>query len=124
VLAGLALLLTVIGVYGVICCSAAQQTREIAVRVAFGAQPRDILSHILKQTLRMSAAGIALAIAAYFPMVRLLRGIFYGIDATPYWSLILSSAGIAALAILVSLIPARRTARTDAAVVLHTPPRW
>jgi putative ABC transport system permease protein len=123
-LAGLALVLTVIGVYGVISCSAAQQTREIAVRVAFGAEPRNIRSHVLRETLRMSMVGIAIGVAAYYPVMLLMGGMLYGVDAARYWMPAAAALMLALLAAAVSWIPARRTARLDPAVVLHEPPRW
>jgi ABC-type antimicrobial peptide transport system permease subunit len=123
-LAGLALVLTVIGVYGVISCSAAQQTREIAVRVAFGAEPGDIRSHVLRESLRMSAVGIGIGVAAYYPVTRLLGEMLYGVETARYWMPAAAAVTLGLLAAAVSWIPARRTARLDPAVVLHEPPRW
>ena len=123
-LAALALVLTVIGVYGVISCSAAQQTRDIAVRVAFGAQPGDIRKQVLKEALWMSAAGAALGLAAYYPVLRLVSDMLYGVEAARYWVPVAAALLLTVLAVLASLAPARRTARLDPAVVLHEPPRW
>jgi putative ABC transport system permease protein len=123
-LAVLALVLTVIGVYGVISCSAMQQTRDIAVRVAFGAQPSDITRHVLRETLWMSAGGIVIGMAACYPMIRFLADMLYQVDYARFWLPLAAGACLTALALVVSLVPARRTAKLDPAAVLHEPPRW
>jgi hypothetical protein len=67
---------------------------------------------------------IAIGVAAYCPVMLLMGGMLYGVDAARYWMPAAAALMLALLAAAVSWIPARRTARLDPAVVLHEPPRW
>jgi putative ABC transport system permease protein len=78
----LALLLAVVGVYGVVAYGVSQQTREFGLRLALGATPRDLLSLVVRHGLLMIAAGIVLGLAGAFAVSRLLAGALYGISPT------------------------------------------
>ena len=119
VFAGLALLLSSIGIYGVVSYLVSQQTREIGIRVALGAQRRDVLRLILGNGARMVLVGVAIGVAAGLGLTRLMAGMLYGVSATDP----LTFALVALLLILVALaacyIPARRAMRVDPLVALR-----
>jgi putative ABC transport system permease protein len=119
VFGGLALLLAAVGCYGVIVVSVGQRTREIGIRVAFGAQPNDVLRLIVGRGSRLALIGVAIGLAGSFGLVRLIGSMLYGVSATDP----LTFVGVAILLTLVALaacyIPARRAMRVDPMVALR-----
>ncbi len=114
-----ALLLSSIGIYGVVSYLVGQQTREIGIRIALGAQRQDVLHLILGAGVRTALLGIAIGIAAAIGLTRLMAGMLYGVTATDP----LTFAGVAVLLLAVALlacyIPARRAMRVDPMVALR-----
>ena len=118
-LSGLALLLAVIGLYGLLSSSVTQRMREFGIRLALGARPRQILWSALRPGLVLTAVGAALGLAAALLGGRVLEGLLFETRATDLTS-ILGAAGVLALvALVVSLLPARRGARVDPALSLR-----
>ena len=119
VFAGTALLLAAVGIYGVVAYTVAQRTNEIGIRVAMGAQRRDVLRLILGQGSRLIFWGVGIGIAAGLLLTRLIAGMLYGISATDP----LTFAGVALLLMAVALsacyVPARRAMRVDPLVALR-----
>jgi putative ABC transport system permease protein len=117
--AGAALLLAVIGIYGVIAYSVAQRTKEVGIRRALGAQQDDILRLVLGQALGLTLAGAVLGIGGAFALTRVMKSLLFQVSATDP----LTFAGITVLLILVALaasyIPARRATRIDPTVALR-----
>ena len=117
--AGAALLLAAIGIYGVISYAVAQRTREIGVRLALGAQRRDVTRLVMRQGLRLTVAGIVLGTVVAVGASRVLSTLLYGVTAGDP----LTYMGVAALLGLVAAIaahvPARRAARVDPMVALR-----
>jgi predicted permease len=117
--AGVALLLAIIGIYGVIAYSVARRTQEVGIRRALGAQQADILRLVLRQGLSLSLSGIAIGIAGAFALTRVMKGLLFHITATDPATF----AGIAILFVIVALaasyIPARRAARIDPMAALR-----
>ena len=117
--AGLALLLSIVGLYGVVSYLVSQRTREIGVRTALGAKPRDVLWLVLGEGQKLALAGVGLGLLASLFLTRLIANILYGISATDPLTL----ASIAMLLIVVTLaacyLPARRALRVDPATALR-----
>jgi putative ABC transport system permease protein len=115
----LALLLAALGMYGVAAHAVAQRTREIGVRVALGARPRDIARVVVGEGLRRTAIGIVLGWAAALAARRAVSGLLYGVSATDPATHGAVIALLVALTVLASLLPARRAARVDPLVALR-----
>ena len=110
---GLALLLTAIGIYGLLAYSVRQRTPEIGVRMALGAQPGDVLRLITSQTMKLVAAGIVLGLAAAIGLSRLIASLLYNVKPNDTTSYIVASVVLAGVAILACWLPARRAMRVD-----------
>jgi predicted permease len=119
VFALVALFLAAVGLYGVVAYAVAQRTREIGVRMAIGAEARDVLRLVLKGGLRLSLMGVAIGIAAALALSRVLASMLY--DVAPFDPL--SYAGTALLLLAVAAVacsvPAARAARVDPVIALR-----
>ncbi len=109
----LALILAAIGIYGVISYSVAQRAREIGIRIALGAQPRDVLRMVLSQGAKIAVAGIAIGSAAALGLTRLMANLLYSVSAVDPPTFALTAALLAVIALLACYLPARRTLRVD-----------
>lgn len=117
--ASLALLLAGIGMYGVISYAVARRTPEIGVRLALGARRSDVARQVVRDTLRLSAVGIAVGLAGAAATGRLLRGLLFGVGPwDPFSYLAVALATLAATA-AVAALPAHRAASIDPAVALR-----
>ena len=117
--AGVALLLALVGLYGVLAQSVAERRREIGVRVALGARPGDIADMVLKHGLRLVAIGIAIGLVGAIASTRLLEQMLFGIEPTDPVTLVAVSLLFAAVAFAASLLPAWRAVRSDPVAVLQ-----
>ena len=116
---GTGLLLAVIGVYGVISYSVLRRTREIGVRMALGAGPRDILRSVVGRGLLLTGVGLVIGVVGALGMSRLLAGLLFGVAPTEPWVYALACALFLAIALLACYVPARRAARVDPLVSLR-----
>ena len=114
-----ALLIGVVGIYGVIAYAAAQRTREIGVRMALGARSGDVLKMFLRHGLGLTAAGIALGIGVAAAITRVMSSFLFGVGATDPTTYAVVSVALAAVALLATYLPARRAARVDPIVALR-----
>jgi ABC-type antimicrobial peptide transport system permease subunit len=118
--AGVALLLALIGIYGVISYSVSERTQEVGIRRALGAQESDILLLVIRQGFGLVLAGIVLGLGGALALTRLVNALLFGVDATDPATF----AGVALLFLLIGLaasyIPARRAARIDPMAALRT----
>jgi len=115
----LAMILASIGIYGVLAYSVAQRTSEIGLRMALGAQPRQVLALVLRQGMLLALIGAAVGIVVALPVARLASGLLYGVSTTDpltYAGITLLLMGVAMLA---CYLPARRATRIDPLVALR-----
>ena len=116
---GIAVLLAAIGLYGLISFVVAGRTREVGIRLAVGAQPRQIVTMFLKRGLAPVAAGCAIGIAAVFAGGRLLSSVLYGVTARDPAAIVGAVLGFTLVATIAALVPARRAAESDPAAALR-----
>ena len=119
VFATIALLLSVVGIYGVTAYGVAQRTREIGIRRALGAQPGAVLGLLLRQGLHLILAGTVLGVGASVALTRFLASMLFEVTPTDPLTFALVVVVLAGVAILACWIPARRAMRVDPMVALH-----
>ncbi len=119
VFAAMALLLSAVGIYGVMAYAVAGRTREIGIRMALGAQRADVLRLIMGDGIALTSIGLGLGLAASFVATRILTNQLYGVDATDPVTFAAVSLILAAVALAASYIPARRATRVDPMVALR-----
>jgi putative ABC transport system permease protein len=119
IFAGVALVLAAVGIYGVMSYSVAQQTREIGIRMALGAQRSDVLKMTIKQGLKLVGLGLVIGLAAAFVLTRVMATLLFGISATDPLTFITISFVLLVVAMVASYIPSVRAMRVDPMVALR-----
>ncbi|HSE25472.1 MAG TPA: ABC transporter permease [Pyrinomonadaceae bacterium] len=119
IFATLALVLACLGIYGVISYSVAQRTHEIGVRMALGAQTRDVVSMVVKQAVGLALTGIALGLTAAFFLSGVMTKLLFGVTPRDLPTFALTALILAATALTASYLPARRAAKVDPLIALR-----
>jgi predicted permease len=118
--AAIALLLAVVGVYGVVSYAVGQRTREIGVRVALGAQRRDVMRLVVGEGARLALIGVAAGLLGAAAVTRVIAGLLYDVSSTDPASFVAIATVLTGAVLLASYIPARRAMRVDPVEALRT----
>jgi len=119
ILAGLSLILALVGVYGVTAYTVTQRTRELGVRMALGARPRTILGMVMRENFQVVIIGVTIGIGGAIFLGRLFTSLLYGVKPADPLSLLLASVVLFVTSALAAWGPARRASRIDPAVTLR-----
>jgi putative ABC transport system permease protein len=117
--AAMALVLAIVGIYGVIAYSVTQRTPEIGIQLALGAAPNDILRLVMRQGLVLAMIGIALGLVVALAVTRMMKTLLFQISANDPATFVVSAGAFAAVALLASYLPARRATLIDPAAALR-----
>jgi putative ABC transport system permease protein len=114
-----ALVLAAVGIYGVISYSVAQRTTEFGIRMAMGAQPRDVLRMVLGQGMLLGAIGVAVGAIGALALTRLISGLLFGVSSFDPLTFAIMAAVLSTVTLLACWAPARRATRVDPMVALR-----
>jgi predicted lysophospholipase L1 biosynthesis ABC-type transport system permease subunit len=120
IFAGLAVLLSAVGIYGVMSYAVGERVREIGIRMALGARAEDVLSLVLGQGLTLTLLGIIIGIAGAAWLTRVMNGLLFGVRPNDPLSLAIVTALLLAVAVTATYLPARRATRVDPIVTLRS----
>jgi putative ABC transport system permease protein len=115
----MALVLGIIGIYGVISYTVSQRQREIGIRLALGAQRGDVLQMVLRQGATMAIVGVAIGVGAAWGLTPLMRSLLFGVTAQDPQTFAAVAVLLMSVALLACYIPARRATRVDPLVALR-----
>ena len=116
---GIAMVLAAIGIYGVISYGVAQRTREMGIRMALGAQSRDVLKLVLRQAMLLTLGGVAIGLFASFALTRLIKSLLFSVSVTDPLTFAVIALLLILIALLACLIPAVRATKVDPLVALR-----
>jgi putative ABC transport system permease protein len=117
--AAVALILTTVGLYGVISCSVAENTQQIGIRVALGAQSSDVLKLVVGQGIVLTIAGVVIGLGAAYGLTRLMSNLLFGVGSTDPWTFTGVAVLLICVACLACYLPARRAMNVDPMVALR-----
>src|SRR4029079_15270498 len=113
IFAAVALVLTIVGLYGVMSYSVAQRTNEIGIRVALGAQTRDVLTLVVKQGFLLIVIGLAIGLIGAFAATRIVASLLFGVTTKDPVTFVAVAVLLAGIGLLACYLPARRAAKVD-----------
>ena len=119
VFGGFALLLAVVGIYGVISYSVAQRTNELGIRLALGARPIDVVRLVLAGGFKLALIGIGFGLGLSFVVTRFLSSLLFGVRATDLFTFSALSVLLVVVSLIACYLPARRAAKVDPLVALR-----
>jgi ABC-type antimicrobial peptide transport system permease subunit len=117
--AGVALMLGIVGIYGVLSFLVSKRTQEIGIRIALGAQRRDLLKLVMMEGAKFCLAGIALGLAGAFLLTRLMSSELYGVSPLDPATYSVASLVLTCVSLLACYVPTRRAMRVDPMVALR-----
>ena len=116
---GLAMLLSAVGIYGLLSHAVTQRTQEMGIRMALGAQVSDVLKLVLKQGMMLALAGEAIGLAGAFALTRLIRGLLFGVTPNDVTTFVVVAGVLGVVALLACYVPARRATKVDPLIALR-----
>jgi putative ABC transport system permease protein len=119
IFASIALILSSVGIYGVLSYSVTQRTQEIGIRLALGAQRRDILKTMVGEGMKLTLVGVVIGLGGAFALTRVLSSLVFGVSVTDLTTFVGIPLLLAGVALLASFIPARRATKVDPMVALR-----
>jgi putative ABC transport system permease protein len=119
IFAGIALVLAIVGIYGVMSYSVTQRTHEIGIRMAIGARPRDVFAMILGHGMKLALIGVAIGLLAAFALTRLMETMLFGVEPTDVPTFSLISLLLISVAALACYIPGRRATKVEPTISLR-----
>ena len=119
VFSGVALVLAAVGIYGVISYGVTQRTREMGIRMALGAQSRDVLKLVVRQAMMLALGGVAIGLLASLALTRLMKSLLFSVSVTDPLTFVVIALLMTLIALLACLIPARRATKVDPLVALR-----
>ena len=119
IFAGIALVLAIVGIYGVMSYSVTQRTHEIGIRMAIGAQRRDVFKMILGQGMKLALIGIGIGLVGAFALTRLMASMLFGVEPTDATTFGAISVLLTVVALLACFLPGRRATRVEPTVSLR-----
>jgi putative ABC transport system permease protein len=117
--AGVALLLAMIGIYGVTAYYVTQRTQEIGIRIALGAQVGDVMKLVLRNGMALALIGVAIGLAGAFAITRVMASLLFGVRPTDVATFAIVAFCLLVTALLASYLPARRATKVDPLTALH-----
>ena len=116
---GLAMLLSAVGIYGLLSQAVTQRTQEMGIRMALGAQVSDVLKLVLKQGMMLALAGEAIGLVGAFLLTRLMQGLLFGVTPNDATTFVVVAGVLTTVALLACYIPARRATKVDPLIALR-----
>lgn len=120
VFAGIALVISMVGIYGVISYAVSQRTHEIGIRMALGAQAKDVLRMVVWRGMRLTFVGVAIGLASALALTRIMRNLLFEVSPADPATFTLITLSLIAVAFIASYIPARRATKVDPLIALRS----